>query len=151
MPRSKSVRTMMMLVSHCFYCDREFYSKDHHKNCGYKTIDHIIPIIRGGRNIPNNMVVACNWCNNQKGNMELVDFLNKVKKIASHPKKSIIFKNSGIPLNTIIKNIHWVIRYIEPHKEALYESGSKINLQSVHHPHRMKLVVDRIDKETTLK
>ena len=43
----------------CFYC-REAVARDQ------ATLDHIVPLIRGGRSIRNNIVLACKACNSRK-------------------------------------------------------------------------------------
>lgn len=43
----------------CFYCSNTFSPKD-------MTMDHLIPIIRGGRSTKGNVVPACKECNNKK-------------------------------------------------------------------------------------
>ena len=49
------------------------YQRDRYRcrNCGRKTddleIDHIIPIAKGGKSIPNNLRVLCSKCNGKKG------------------------------------------------------------------------------------
>ena len=43
----------------CFYCGDSVLPKD-------LTMDHIIPIIRGGRSTKGNVVPACKECNNKK-------------------------------------------------------------------------------------
>ncbi len=43
----------------CYYCGREFRPKE-------LTMDHIVPIIRGGRSTRNNVVPSCKECNNRK-------------------------------------------------------------------------------------
>jgi HNH endonuclease len=48
----------------CAYCGGEFQE---HK----LTRDHIIPFSRGGRDLWMNVVTACRWCNQKKGNHTL--------------------------------------------------------------------------------
>jgi len=43
----------------CYYCGREVAPAD-------LTMDHIVPIVRGGRSVKNNLVPACKDCNNRK-------------------------------------------------------------------------------------
>lgn len=43
----------------CYYCEQRF-SKE------LLTMDHIVPIIRGGKSTRHNVVVACKECNSQK-------------------------------------------------------------------------------------
>jgi 5-methylcytosine-specific restriction protein A len=43
----------------CFYC-QESVTRDQ------ATLDHIVPLIRGGRSIRSNIVLACKTCNSQK-------------------------------------------------------------------------------------
>jgi 5-methylcytosine-specific restriction endonuclease McrA len=43
----------------CYYCGRKFPPAD-------LTMDHIVPIIRGGRSRKGNVVPACKECNNKK-------------------------------------------------------------------------------------
>lgn len=45
----------------CYYCGRETPPQE-------LTMDHIVPIIRGGKSIKNNVVPACKECNNKKKN-----------------------------------------------------------------------------------
>lgn len=46
----------------CHYCGRAFPPKD-------LTMDHIIPIIRGGKSTKGNSVPCCKECNSQKKHM----------------------------------------------------------------------------------
>ena len=46
----------------CYYCGRSFTPDE-------LTMDHIIPIIRGGRSTKNNIAAACKYCNNKKKHM----------------------------------------------------------------------------------
>ncbi len=43
----------------CYWCHRKFEVSE-------LTMDHIIPIARGGKSSKNNLVVACKECNNNK-------------------------------------------------------------------------------------
>ena len=44
----------------CHYCQKKFSTTDE------LTMDHIVPVSRGGRSIKGNVVVCCKVCNNQK-------------------------------------------------------------------------------------
>ena len=44
----------------CHYCARKFAFKD-------LTLDHIVPLARGGTTSPGNVVPACRECNKNKG------------------------------------------------------------------------------------
>jgi len=46
----------------CFYCGRTVPPKE-------LTLDHIVPLARGGRSTKGNCVPACKECNNQKKNL----------------------------------------------------------------------------------
>ena len=43
----------------CYYCKRPTLPKE-------LTMDHIVPIARGGKSKKNNVVTACKECNNKK-------------------------------------------------------------------------------------
>ena len=43
----------------CYYCGRHF-------DPGGLTMDHIVPLIRGGKSTKGNLVPACKDCNNKK-------------------------------------------------------------------------------------
>lgn len=46
----------------CYYCRKEYDSRD-------LTMDHIVPLGRGGRSVKANLVPACKQCNTQKKTM----------------------------------------------------------------------------------
>lgn len=69
--------------THCYYCDLEFNEID------LKTIDHIIPTSKGGRNTSSNKVSCCSNCNVYKSNLSLTDFIKKLKQ----ERKNFIKKN----------------------------------------------------------
>lgn len=43
----------------CYYCEKHFPPN-------HLTMDHIIPVSRGGQSIKSNLVTACKECNNKK-------------------------------------------------------------------------------------
>jgi len=43
----------------CYYCGESFPANE-------LTMDHIVPIVRGGKSIHGNLVPACKECNNSK-------------------------------------------------------------------------------------
>ncbi len=43
----------------CYYCESKVAARD-------LTMDHIVPVIRGGRSVKSNIVTACKECNNKK-------------------------------------------------------------------------------------
>ena len=43
----------------CHYCGRNFPSED-------LTMDHILPVVRGGKSVKSNCVPCCKECNNDK-------------------------------------------------------------------------------------
>jgi len=59
----------------CYYCGRKFLPKE-------LTMDHIVPLIRGGKSTKGNIVAACKECNNKKKHMlplEWQEYLERLK------------------------------------------------------------------------
>ncbi len=59
----------------CHYCNQTFLPKD-------LTLDHIVPIARGGRSTKGNCVPACKQCNNNKKDLlplEWQEYLERLK------------------------------------------------------------------------
>ncbi len=50
----------------CYHCEQKF-SRD------LLTMDHLIPISRGGRSTKKNIVVCCKECNSHKKNLTVAD------------------------------------------------------------------------------
>jgi 5-methylcytosine-specific restriction endonuclease McrA len=57
----------------CFYCNTVLTAKT-------RTLDHKIPLSRGGTNTINNVVPACRPCNNRKLRMTTEEFIARLKK-----------------------------------------------------------------------
>ncbi|RJQ52237.1 MAG: HNH endonuclease [Nitrospiraceae bacterium] len=60
----------------CYYCGKEAPPED-------LTMDHIVPIVRGGKSAKNNVVTACKECNTKKKHslpFEWQEYLEQLKK-----------------------------------------------------------------------
>jgi 5-methylcytosine-specific restriction endonuclease McrA len=57
----------------CHYCGKSFKPKD-------LTMDHVVPLSRGGKSTKGNVVPCCKECNNKKKYMTPVDIIIKIMK-----------------------------------------------------------------------
>lgn len=62
---------------HCVYCRRRLRIDE-------ATLDHVIPLSRGGRDVPANVVLACRDCNDAKGDRTATP---KVLHLVSRPPR----------------------------------------------------------------
>jgi 5-methylcytosine-specific restriction endonuclease McrA len=62
----------------CYYCRKQFTREE-------LTMDHIVPVSRGGRSNRGNIVASCKQCNNEKKYLTPVEIL--MKKINPVKKK----------------------------------------------------------------
>jgi 5-methylcytosine-specific restriction endonuclease McrA len=58
----------------CSYCKRKVGSKE-------LTVDHIVPIIRGGKSTKGNVVPVCKECNNKKKYMLPIEWKEYLEKL----------------------------------------------------------------------
>ena len=58
----------------CYYCKRSMSRKERKNPNLVATLDHMLPISRGGRNQRDNLVAACLECNRKKGAMTAEEF-----------------------------------------------------------------------------
>lgn len=76
-PNAKAVRKFKAIWLnyygyHCAYCTSD--CSDH------PTIDHVVPLSKGGGNTLDNLVIACFECNKKKGDRLPKDFKNLILK-----------------------------------------------------------------------
>ena len=57
-------------AGHCHYCDKE----------AKLTLDHVIPLSKGGKHSADNVVAACGHCNSSKGNKTLAEWQAKERR-----------------------------------------------------------------------
>jgi len=60
----------------CYYCGREIPQRE-------LTMDHKVPIVRGGKSAKNNVVPACKQCNSKKKHslpLEWEEYLERIKQ-----------------------------------------------------------------------
>ena len=57
----------------CFYCKRQCSKRDPRKST-HATVDHLVPVAKGGMTKDDNLVLACNACNAAKGALTYVEF-----------------------------------------------------------------------------
>lgn len=64
----KNIQTQYELQEgKCFYCS-DLLTRYH--------VDHVIPVVRGGSNTPDNIVISCPTCNLKKGSQLPCEWLN---------------------------------------------------------------------------
>ena len=69
--------------SKCFYCGEQMnYIPG---DPLHQTVDHVIPLSRGGSNFWQNKVWACSDCNYIKGDMTLEEFRAELARMAGQP------------------------------------------------------------------
>ncbi len=74
--RKKQWWTSLVAKGVCHYCEQKVDSSE-------ITMDHVVPIIRGGKSTKGNIVPACKTCNSEKKHMlpiEWAEYLDKLKK-----------------------------------------------------------------------
>lgn len=67
---SSYIRKLKDLVSNCAYCGMELENQ-------YKTYDHLLPKLYGGKRNISNIVICCPSCNVKKGDSHLIEFLSE--------------------------------------------------------------------------
>lgn len=62
----------------CYHCEKTFKPEE-------LTMDHLIPIVRGGTSDKKNCVTSCKDCNNKKGNKTRAEL--EIEKLQEQQKK----------------------------------------------------------------
>lgn len=80
----------------CFWCDYPIFERKHmgwgswpnHRS----TADHLIPVSLGGGNVRENLVAACAYCNNMRGNRSISDTVDAVRRSLLSPQRQARLK-----------------------------------------------------------
>lgn len=62
----------------CHYCGQRFPARE-------LTMDHVVPIIRGGRSTRSNVVPCCKTCNSRKQSLVPSEWQAYLDQLAAHP------------------------------------------------------------------
>lgn len=110
----------------CAYCKRltELPSllKPHHDLTA--TVDHIVPLCRGGARKGDNATLACNLCNHLKGNKSLQDWL---LYMIEHPRWWITKAGKGPRTRRVQPIPIEHSRYILDHGKKAYRAALEAN------------------------
>ena len=86
----------------CAYCNKSIPSTE------TVTIDHKIPVCKGGKTIPENLTISCYPCNREKDDMtveEYVIYKQKQDNILENYEVNIVINELVVMHNNIIKRI----------------------------------------------
>jgi 5-methylcytosine-specific restriction protein A len=72
----------------CAYCSQKFAARD-------LTMDHVVPIARGGRSARGNVVPSCKPCNNAKKLLTPAELLLRARQIAEREQAQTDDENAG--------------------------------------------------------
>lgn len=71
----------------CHYCGCAIHADpervDTLRKPAKATIDHKIPLVKGGADNPSNMVLACENCNTEKGETDYEDFMQTKQSVGT--------------------------------------------------------------------
>jgi hypothetical protein len=109
-----SIKTNLPHV--CYYCNKMLTDKD------VVTVDHKIPVSRGGLTTKENLVLACVDCNNEKDNMtenEYYEYKNRQDKLLNN------FEYNSV-LNDLLNAQTNIINKVESIKNEMLQVENKI-------------------------
>lgn len=93
----KPIRAALMVEQNglCGYCRREMtVDRRHVRKIRFATIDHIVPIVAGGTNDTENLILCCRLCNIVKGHASVEEFIFGLLWVwicKKHPRLSVAF------------------------------------------------------------
>lgn len=87
----------------CHYCNKQLTTKDE------VTVDHVIPVSKGGENAKDNFVISCKACNREKSNLSAeryAEFLNIMNVMSEHGGTLDTIEKAVTGLKEIIINFN---------------------------------------------
>lgn len=109
----------------CYYCGKKITKKDD------LTVDHIIPVSKGGKTARDNLVIACKSCNAEKSNLDVskyLEFVNIMKTMEETNTNDTVskiitgLKNIIQNFNTEMNNVKKRINILEKKRSAVLQS-----------------------------
>lgn len=103
-----TVKQKKKLANYCFYCFRPIIATPQNSRKLYlnsKTVDHFIPLTRGGTNFQYNMVICCHQCNTIKADLLPNEFNSLINQMW---QSKDCFKYSKTELRNIIKQVRFI-------------------------------------------
>lgn len=88
----KRVRQRLARKKRCYYCDSKLTWDDLSLKTN-KTVDHFIPLSKGGRNTNDNAVICCSRCNRMKGNFMPDEFIEKLNRLIKNRAYQVYSEN----------------------------------------------------------
>lgn len=85
------VQVMKLNIWRCFYCDEVLLKNN-------RTLDHLVPLSKGGKHVVGNLLPCCRYCNSSKGNREVLNW-HKYSNL-SYEKQIII--------NTMLEEMYYL-------------------------------------------
>lgn len=132
----------------CVYCEREFgYCPPNGGDALRKTVEHIYPIKRGGRNDRANLADSCHKCNSFKGHKTLSEFKAIILSWIEYGKP-VIRGYYQAELQTIVKNIDKLHKKEHKYAQRLHKvTGGKYGYRS--NRSQTSQVEQRVDAQGT--
>lgn len=108
----RQVREKSRDECHYCHCDlSESFRFDgrmlNHTQGGISTIDHILPLSKGGHRKVSNMVLSCVSCNNAKGSMSSEDFIATLNPPTMTPELEQLQKEAREKMRSLIFSSSW--------------------------------------------
>jgi len=100
-----TVKRKKQNANYCYYCFRPIFDhadKSKKLAANAKTIDHFVPLTKGGNNFQYNMVICCHQCNTLKADFLPNEFTTVVSQLW---QRTDYFKYSKQELRNIIKQV----------------------------------------------
>jgi hypothetical protein len=103
---SPKIKQQKREAKYCFYCFRSLIDQNCKKlSINAKTIDHFIPLTKGGTNFQYNIVICCHQCNALKADFLPNEFNTVVSKLWQGNE---CFKYSKQELRNIISQVKFI-------------------------------------------